>query len=155
MKREAEGFEAGDKLVPITKAVTGEVIKRFELLSHALRSQGDAARAPDLADIHTDRESARKLGFREPVASAQLSFAYLHELLDRSFGVDFRQGGELAITFLEPVYENDVLTAGGAVKRKDLVAGGAAFELDVWLENQEGRKTAIGQARVKVPSPLT
>ena len=58
MKREAESFEAGDKLVPITKAVTGEVIKRFELLSHALRSQGDAARAPDLADIHTDRESA-------------------------------------------------------------------------------------------------
>jgi acyl dehydratase len=84
-----------------------------------------------------------------------MSFAYLHELMCRAFGEDFRQGGLLSVTFLKPVYDGDVVSAHGLVHEKELVNGRTKLRLKVWLENQEGIKTCAGEAEVVVPSPLT
>jgi acyl dehydratase len=84
-----------------------------------------------------------------------MSFAYLHELLARQFGPDFRQGGHLSVTFLKPVYAGDTLTAHGVVSNKENIDHRTRLGLQVWLENQQGEKTAEGYVEVIIPSPLT
>ena len=79
----------------------------------------------------------------------------MHELLSRAFGDDFRQGGQLAVTFLKPVYDGDTVTAHGVVLENETVDGRAKLRVQVWLENQESIKTCVGEAEVLVPSPIT
>jgi acyl dehydratase len=119
-----------------------------------LAVQPELGGAPPV-NIHTDADRARELGLTRPIASGQMSFAYLHELLCRVFGIDFRQGGRLSVTFLKPVYDGDTVTAHGVVQEKERVNGRTRLGLQVWLENQDGIKTCIGEAEVVVPSPLT
>ena len=143
----------GESLPPISKVITREKIEAFEALGHALRTQGADQSA--VANIHTDPGIARQRGLDQPVASGQMSFAFLHEIVARRFGIDFRQGGILSVTFLKPVYAGDVVTAHGVVAGSQLLEGRNRVSLDVWLENQHSEKTAVGRAEVTVPSPLT
>ncbi len=142
------------------KRVTQEDMDRFEAVAGMAAGSGDALAGP--VNIHTDSDKARSMGLASPVASGQMSFAYIHELLARHFGADFRQGGELGVTFLKPVYAGDTVTAAGMVGqvhrgKADNGRGEerATFTVEVWVENQRGERVAAGEARVTVPSPLT
>ena len=95
------------------------------------------------------------MGLERPIASGQMSYSYIHELLCREFGIDFRQGGDLSVTFLKPVYAGDTVTANGIVEDRKNVDGRTTLSLNVWLENQDGNKTSTGKATVTIPSPRT
>jgi acyl dehydratase len=146
-------LNVGDSLPPIPKVVTQEKIDRFEAVGWLFVSGDGIAETP--TNIHTNVDSAREMGLPRPVASGQMSFAYLHELLARQFGADFRQGGQLSVTFLKPVYDGDTVTAHGVVIGKEKIEHRTRFTLQVWLENQHGEKTSVGHAQVIIPSPLT
>ncbi len=150
---EAAGLRSGDELPGFTRAVTQEQIDRFEYVGQD--AAGQDGNGPPPVNIHTDTERAREMGLTRPIASGQMSFAFLHELLARQFGADFRQGGELLVTFLKPVYEDDTVTARGVVEEAETVEGRMTLSLRVWLENQDGVQTCAGRAEVTVPSPLT
>ena len=94
-------FDVGDSLPPLSRTITQEKMDRFEAVGRQLASEGGAGETP--TNIHTNTASAREMGLPRPVASGQMSFAYLHELLARQFGIDFRQGGQLSVTFLKPI----------------------------------------------------
>jgi acyl dehydratase len=143
----------GESLPPIARAITREKIEAFEAVGQALRTRGHDRSQP--TNIHTDPSMAQERGLDQPVASGQMSFAYLHELLARRFGIDFRQGGYLSVNFVKPVYAGDVVTARGVVTASELLEERNRVTLDVWLENQHSEKTAVGRAEVTVPSPLT
>lgn len=146
-------LEIGQRLAPLTKTITKRKIDLFESVGTVILGDGEERSAP--VNIHTDAQKAKERGLDEPVASGQMSFAYLHELLARRFGMDFRQGGELTVAFLKPVYSGDVLTIHGAVASKEVSDGRTCLVLEVWVENQRAEKTAVGTAKVAVPSPLT
>ncbi|HEU0022816.1 MAG TPA: MaoC family dehydratase [Dehalococcoidia bacterium] len=146
-------FNVGDQLPAFTKTITQDRMDLFESVAR-LAVQPELGATPPV-NIHTDAARARELGLTRPIASGQMSFAYLHELLSRAFGIDFRQGGQLSVTFLKPVYDGDRVTAHGVVQEKESVNGRTRLRLQVWLENQEGIKTCAGEAEVVVPSPLT
>ena len=143
----------GHRLAPVTKTVSQDKIDRFESLSRSLRS-GQEEPAP--SNLHTDAAQARRMGLAGPIASGQMSFAYLHELLARQFGDDFLWGGRLSVTFVKPVAAGDTVTAQGVVQERRSEAGGPRthYVLEVWLENQRGERTSLGEAQVTVPSPL-
>ena len=153
MSTDRLGLAVGDHLPAITKNVTQEKMDRFEQVGRMLKSKGQEEPAP--INIHTDAIRAREMGLSRPVASGQMSFAYLHELLARRFGADFRQGGQLSVTFLRPVYLGDVVTARGVVIKQEKVEHRTRLFLQVWLENRNGQRTATGEAEVIIPSPLT
>lgn len=140
----------GDPLPGFTRTITQRKIDLFESVARLAVPPESGGAAP--VNIHTDADRARELG---PIASGQMSFAYLHELLCRAFGIDFRQGGRLSVTFLKPVYDGDTVTAHGRVQEKEWVNGRTRLGLQVWLENQDGIKTCAGEAEVVVPSPFT
>ena len=141
----------GHRLAPVTKTMSQDKIDRFESLSRALRFGQEE---PPPSNIHTDAAQARRLGLAGPIASGQMSFAYLHELLARQFGNDFLWGGTLSVTFVKPVAAGDTVTAQGVVRECRAEGHRSHYTLEVWVENQRGERTAAGEAQVTVPSPL-
>ena len=126
---------------------------RFEKVGRILITEGEETDEP--TNIHTDPEKAKAMGLERPIASGQMSYSYIHEMLCREFGIDFRQGGNLSVTFLKPVYAGDTVTTNGIVEDSQDVDGRRTLSINVWLENQDGNKTSTGSANVTIPSPRT
>jgi acyl dehydratase len=50
------------------------------------------------------------------------------------------------MSFIKPVYAGDRLTVHGVVAALRPQEGGTRVVVDVWCENQQGEKTAVGTA---------
>ena len=96
--------------------------------------------------IHSDEAFARKRGFRAPLAQAMMSTAYVSELMTRFVGAGFVKGGTMSMTFIKPVLAGDRLTVRGVVKERRPENGRTRAVVEVWCENQDGDKTAVGTA---------
>ena len=96
--------------------------------------------------IHSDEAFARKRGFRAPLAQAMMSTAYVSELMTRFVGAGFVKGGTMSMTFIKPVLAGDRLTVRGVVKEQRPENGRTRVVVEVWCENQDGDKTAVGTA---------
>ena len=96
--------------------------------------------------IHTDEAWARAKGFRAPLAQAMMSTAYVSELMTRFLGAGFVKGGTMSMVFIKPVYAGDRLTVHGVVKERRAETAGTRVVVEVWCENQDGEKTAVGTA---------
>ena len=96
--------------------------------------------------IHTDEDWARKKGFRSPLAQGMMSTAYISEMLTELLGEGFVKGGTISVAFVKPVYVGDRLTVRGVIKDTRGESGGTRVVVDVWCENQNGQKTAVGTA---------
>jgi acyl dehydratase len=96
--------------------------------------------------IHTDESWARQKGFRTCLAQGMMSTAYVSQLMVRLLGPGFARGGTLSMAFIKPVYAGDRLTVRGIVKDRKSESGVTRVVVEVWVENQHGEKTAVGQA---------
>lgn len=102
--------------------------------------------------IHYDPEFARAQGLPGPIATGEMTTAYLSELLTRVFGAAWVRGGRLNMKFIHPTYAGDTVRVHGRVTKKTSLAGGTEFELDVWCENQTGQILTAAQAGVVIPN---
>jgi acyl dehydratase len=96
--------------------------------------------------IHSDETFARKKGFRAPLAQAMMSTAFVSEMMTRFVGAGFVKGGTLSMAFIKPVLAGDRLTVHGVVKDKRPEGATTRVTVEVWCENQDGEKTAVGTA---------
>lgn len=96
--------------------------------------------------IHTDESWARAKGFRTCLAQGMMSTAYVSEMMTKLLGAGFVKGGTMSMAFIKPVYAGDRLTVHGRIKDKRGENGATRVTVDVWCENQDGEKTAIGTA---------
>jgi acyl dehydratase len=96
--------------------------------------------------IHTDEAWARTKGFKAPLAQAMMSTAYVSEMMTRFLGAGFVKGGTMSMVFVKPVYAGDRLTVHGVVKERRPDGAGTRVVVEVWCENQDGDKTAVGTA---------
>jgi len=81
--------------------------------------------------IHSDEAWARQKGFRTCV---------------KLLGPGFARGGTMSMAFIKPVYAGDRLTVHGIIKDKQPDNGATRVVVEVWVENQDGEKTAVGHA---------
>ena len=113
------------------------------------------------ADLKVFKTLARRLApacewaLDGPAAARLMSFAYLHQLVASSYGIDFRQGGQLDVHFFKPLLPGEKFTARGSIAQEKPEGHRTSLCLQVWLEAQDGTTVAFGQAQVIVPSPLT
>ncbi len=142
-------------LTPVEKRVTEETIDGFEAARRAILDGADAGARFRSAVAHASAELASGMGLAGVVAPVELGLAYLHELLDRRFGIDFRQGGTLTVNYRRPMYAGDTLQARGLVMEQEPEGGRERFRVQVWLENGRGEPVVTGEARIIAPSPLT
>jgi acyl dehydratase len=136
--------EVGSEITPITKHITQEKINLFEACG--LRAAGED-------NFHTDPEAAlQALGTAAPIASGRMQLSFAAEALRRFFGPEvFNHHGMLDLRFIKPVVSGDTVTARGRVTDRQDEAAGTRVSLEVWCENQNGDKTAIGTGGTLIP----
>ena len=133
----ADDVRIGQALPPLTKDIA--------------QRQIDAYSGVRPRSIHTDEAWARARGFRAPLAQAMMSTAYVSELMTRLLGSGFVKGGTMSLAFIKPVFAGDRLTVHGVVRDRRVEDGVTRVVVEVWCENQDGDKTAVGTATGVVP----
>ena len=129
--------ELSNETIPVlTKTITQVKINQFE-----------SCGILDRQNIHNDPELAKqRLGTTYPIASGRMSVAFAAESLRKFFGAEvFNHTGTVNLKFLRPVKEGDTITIGGAVSSRETVDNGTKVIVDLYCENQNGDKTAVGQ----------
>jgi len=97
--------------------------------------------------IHTDDETARRVGLDGVIAHGMLSMAFLGEYLCWLAGPESVR--RLSVRFNEMVRPGDTLICRGRVKER--TAGkGRRLQLEVWTENQRAERVTIGEAEVQL-----
>lgn len=134
--------ELSDETIPVlTKTITQIKINQFE-----------SCGILDRQNIHNSPELAKqRLGTTYPIASGRMSVAFASESLRKFFGAEvFNHTGTVNLKFLRPVKEGDTITVGGTVNSRQEVDNGTLVTVDLYCENQNGDKTAIGQGTALV-----
>ena len=134
-------LHVGDRLPTFTRQVTMDKMIEFE------KVVWDRGR-----NSHTDAEIAQRDGLSKPLASGQNQMAFLHELMERTFGDSWVYGGKISVRYIHPVYAGDEITPNAIVKEVVEQSGRLRVQLEIWCENQNGQKTAAGKAWAGQPS---
>ena len=135
-------IEVGAEIPSVTKLVTQGTINQFEACGIVERE-----------NIHNNPELAQKrLGTTYAIASGRMSIAFAAESLRKFFGPDvFNHTGTVDLKFLRPVKDGDTITVHGAVSHQEQVAQGTQVTVDIYCENQNSDKTAVGVGTALVP----
>ncbi len=134
--------ELSNETIPVlTKTITQIKINQFE-----------SCGILDRQNIHNNPELAKqRLGTTYPIASGRMSVAFASESLRKFFGAEvFNHTGTVNLKFLRPVKEGDTITVGGTINSRQTVDNGTLVTVDLYCENQNGDKTAIGQGTALV-----
>ena len=134
-------LKVGDRLQPVTHEVTDDKMVEFE------KVVWDRGR-----NSHSDINVAKADGIQRTIASGQNQMAFLHEMMERNFGDAWVYGGKISARYIHPVYAGDHLTANGLVTEVVVVDGKPRVMLQIWCENQDGRKTSAGTASAGHPA---
>ena len=134
-------LSAGDRLQPVTHEVTDDKMVEFE------KVVWDRGR-----NSHSDINVAKADGISRTIASGQNQMAFLHEMMESNFGDAWVYGGVISARYIHPVYAGDHITANGLVTEVVVADGKPRVKLQIWCENQHGRKTAAGTASAGQPS---
>ncbi len=99
--------------------------------------------------IHTDDETARRVGLDGVIAHGMLSMGFLGQYVSWLAGpVSVRR---LSVRFSAMVRPGDVLTCKGTVKDVQVDSDGHRRAiLEVWAESQRGERVTAGDAEVVV-----
>jgi len=98
------------------------------------------------ANVHTSPAKAAETGLDRTIVQAQQQTGHVVTNLVDVFGASWFTSGELDLRFVSPAYVGDVLTTTGAV----LGETDGRLELEVWVENGQGTKTAVGWASAEI-----
>ena len=98
--------------------------------------------------IHTDDETARRVGLDGVIAHGMLSMAFLGQYLCWLTGPESIR--RLSARFVEMVRPGDVLTCRGRVKTLETEASGRWMTLELWAENQRTQQVTTGEAEVVI-----
>jgi acyl dehydratase len=67
-----------------------------------------------------------------------------------NFGAAYLAGGEIGVSFIKPVRPGDVVRGKGVVQELQVEGVKRRLICEVWLENQVGEKTTVGNASVSL-----
>ena len=125
----------GQNIPSVTKSITENSILGFE-------STGILERE----NIHNNPEmAAKRLGTTYTLASGRMSITFASECLRKFFGTEtFNHTGTVNLKFLRPVKTGDTITVTGAVSSTEEIESGIRVSVDLFCDNQDGNRTAIG-----------
>jgi 3-hydroxybutyryl-CoA dehydratase len=100
--------------------------------------------------IHDDDDYARSQGLPGIIADGMISTNWIQGLLVDVFGAEFASRSRLATKYIAPIYENMVVVACARVATIVVnEAGKTVHTLDVWCEDDKGKKLTVGTAMVE------
>ena len=96
-------------------------------------------------NYHTDKRASEELGFEEVVVGGKMTISYIGDMLDRTFGERWYNGGKLDVKFTNIVWPGDRVTARGVIADESDSSEGST-EVRVWMEKEDGTVTILGNA---------
>ncbi len=135
-------ISVGAQIPSVTKSITEDSILQFE-----------SCGILDLENIHNSPDLAqRRLGTTYTLASGRMSVAFASESLRRFFGPEvFNHSGVVNLKFLRPVKDGDTITVSGSVVHQEETPEGTLVSVDIFCENQDRNRTAVGMGTAVVP----
>jgi acyl dehydratase len=133
-KSKSRAFEIGGRgraLEPFTRTVHEGMCRLFS-------GPGD--------NYHTDRASARALGFPDIVVQGMLPTCFVSELLAPDFPDGWLAGGKMDVRLVNVLWANERVTARAEIVDEVPEAGRVRCHLDVWVEKDDGTKVIVGTA---------
>ncbi len=97
-------------------------------------------------NIHNDPEFARNAGLPNAISQGLTSVDYISQAMGSFFGKGWQRGGKVSVAFVSPVYAGDTITVKGVVKEIAPEGKAQRITVDVWCENQSGKKVTVGTA---------
>jgi acyl dehydratase len=97
-------------------------------------------------NIHTDVEIALKAGFRDTIAQGMMETCWMAEALANFVGSAWHRSGWIKMIFIRPVFRGDAITCRAVVVDVEPTGAEPLLKFEVWTENQDGERTAVGQA---------
>jgi acyl dehydratase len=101
--------------------------------------------------LHLDKEYAQRKGFKDANIPAPYFGAFLATMINKWTG---EPGGLKRLSYAVKVmgFPGDTLTGKGTVVKKYQEDGENLVECDIWVENQDGIRMALGSATMTLPS---
>ncbi len=138
----SSSIRVGAQIPSVTKSITEDSILQFE--SCGILDRENIHNSPDLAQ--------RRLGTTYTLASGRMSVAFASESLRRFFGPEvFNHSGVVNLKFLRPVKDGDTITVSGSVVHQEETPEGTLVSVDIFCENQDRNRTAVGMGTAVVP----
>jgi acyl dehydratase len=97
-------------------------------------------------NYHTDRISARALGFPDIVVQGMLPICFVSELLTRDFRAGWLAGGKMDVRLVNVLWADETVSAHADVREEVPEADRVRVHMDVWVEKADGTKVIVGQA---------
>jgi acyl dehydratase len=138
-----ETIELGTRLPEVIRHINQDVIDRYAVASF------------DYNPIHIDPEWKRQAdlpGGESTIAHGQMTMSFMTTVLTDSF---YPVGGKITkidAKYIKPVLPGDVITSGGTVTEKHFHGAGRDYVvIEIFAENQNKEKVAVGKAEVILP----
>lgn len=101
--------------------------------------------------IHDDDAYARKNGLPGIIADGMISTNWIQGLLCDLFGHAVASRSRLRTKYIAPIYEDQIVIAAvKIVSVANTEPGLTSYALDVWCEDETGKKLTAGEALVHV-----
>ena len=139
MSTNIDELTSGKQLDPLVKPP----VTREQLTAYA-----DASGDHNL--IHLNDDAARMAGLDGVIAHGMLSMGFLGQYVSGWMrGLPGKPHlARIKVRFSDMVRPGDVLTCKGMIKKVEAGESGTRITLDVWAENQHGKKVTGGDAEV-------
>lgn len=95
-------------------------------------------------NLHTDPDTAERVGLSALAASATQLQGHIAELLLDLFGDEWLTNGTMDVKFIDITKDNDVSQVKAVFTESTDEDGRQRLLFDVWCETQDGRKTLVG-----------
>ncbi|MFC2056725.1 MaoC family dehydratase [Chloroflexota bacterium] len=96
--------------------------------------------------IHTNLEFAKSCGLTACAASGAMPEGYLTQLMIELFGIDWLRHGKMTLKFIATVKPDDTVLPKAIVRDRQIEDRNIRFIMEVWCENQDGKKVVVGTA---------
>jgi acyl dehydratase len=104
---------------------------------------------PQPPTIHDDDAYARAQGLPGIIADGMISTNWILGLLVDVFGEDAARKGRLKTKYVAPIYEDQpVITCARVTSVRVGGNDETVYDLDVWCEDDTGKKLTVGEATV-------
>ena len=101
--------------------------------------------------IHDDDAYARKNGLPGIIADGMISTNWIQGLLCDLFGPAMASHSRLRTKYIAPIYEDQIVIAAVKIASvAETAPGVTSYALDVWCEDDTGKKLTVGEALVHV-----
>lgn len=99
---------------------------------------------------HWDPAYAEQTGLAAPIQTGEMSSAYLAEMCVNHFGAAMFTGARVVCKYVASTLANEVITTHGVVTEKIPKGDGYRFKVDIWCDNEAGKKKTVGWVEVDV-----